>query len=284
MSRDPANRQFQLSVMFLLTLNAAAVLLPVVYFGAQGWALTWILALASICWWMKAGVVAAAFIVCGLAVLCVIPVLSLPRGQSPGMACRNNMRNIALALTNYESVHGHYPPAFIADESGKPMHSWRVLILPYLEEQELYDRYRFDEPWDGPNNRKLHDLMPSVYRCPSEDGTTTGYLAIVGENTVLRPHKGRPESEITDGIIQTILVVEHQMARTHWMSPYDIDLASHSKNSATPPPLSSNHYSSIANVAFCDAHVISLAPTTNKFTFYAAATVDGGEVFSEDEF
>ena len=78
--------------------------------------------------------------------------------------CSNNLRQIAIALTNYSSVHGCLPPAYIPDKNGKPKHSWRVLILPFVEQKALYKRYNFDEPWNGPNNRKLAGRRPDVIR------------------------------------------------------------------------------------------------------------------------
>ena len=62
-----------------------------------------------------------------------------------------------MAVANYHETYGCFPPAYVADRDGKPMHSWRVLILPFLEQRELYNAYNFAEPWDGPNNRKLAD-------------------------------------------------------------------------------------------------------------------------------
>ena len=76
------------------------------------------------------------------------------------------MKNIALGLYSYNVAHnGDWPPAVICDEKGKPMHSWRVLVLPYLDAQDTYDQYDFSEPWNGPNNSKLHDKMPSAFTC-----------------------------------------------------------------------------------------------------------------------
>lgn len=69
-----------------------------------------------------------------------------------------------MAVANYRSTFGGYPPAYIADCDGRPMHSWRVLILPFLEQQNLYAAYHFDEPWDGPNNRKLAGRIGQVFR------------------------------------------------------------------------------------------------------------------------
>src|SRR5262245_66359 len=94
-----------------------------------------------------------------------IPALLLPAVQQGREAarrsqCKNNLKQIALALLNYESRYGTFPPAYVADESGKPMHSWRVLILPDLDQQALYNDYNFSEPWDGPNNSRLLTRIP----------------------------------------------------------------------------------------------------------------------------
>jgi hypothetical protein len=101
-------------------------------------------------------------------------------------ACKTNLKRLGLALHNYHDDHGSFPPPYIADKAGRPMHSWRVLLLPYLsesaEQQTVLREYRFDESWDGPHNRKLHDLTLKVFRCPSDasPATETTYVAVVG--------------------------------------------------------------------------------------------------------
>ena len=106
---------------------------------------------------------------CLVALVCfLIGVLLLPAVQSAREAafcvvCSNNLKQIAMALHMYNEQYGSFPPAYIADENGNPKHGWRVLILPFLDEQALYDKYDFDEPWNGPNNSKLADSMPPVY-------------------------------------------------------------------------------------------------------------------------
>jgi len=82
--------------------------------------------------------------------------------------CRNQLSLIASAIHAYEADKGRMPPAYITGQDGKPWHSWRVLILPYLKRQDLFDSYRFDEPWNGPNNSRLVDRMPEVYGCPAD--------------------------------------------------------------------------------------------------------------------
>ena len=102
------------------------------------------------------------------------------------MQCSNHLKQIGLALQNYHDAYGSFPPAYMADADGKPIHSWRVLILPYLEQKALYDKYSFDEPWDGPNNSQLHEAAISAYICPSRPGnsrTDTSFVAVVGAQT-----------------------------------------------------------------------------------------------------
>ena len=84
------------------------------------------------------------------------------------LACSNNLKNIALAMHNYEQAYRCFPPAYVPDKHGKPMHSWRVLLLPFLEKQALYSQYRFNEPWNSPNNRKVTDRATALYQCPSQ--------------------------------------------------------------------------------------------------------------------
>ena len=90
-----------------------------------------------------------------------------PRENSRRFQCSANLYLIALALHKYHDVYKAFPPAYVADASGKPAHSWRVLILPFLGQEPLYKRYAFDEPWDGPTNRALLTSSPIFYQCPS---------------------------------------------------------------------------------------------------------------------
>ncbi len=94
-------------------------------------------------------------VVIGILIGLLLPAVQSARESAPCAQCSNNMHNITLALLNYEAKFHSFPPAYVADKNGRPMHSWRVLILPFLEYDDLYKQYNFNEPWDGPNNRKL---------------------------------------------------------------------------------------------------------------------------------
>ena len=105
-------------------------------------------------------------LICFLLVL--LPLLTVARDASRLASCRRKLRNIALALQCYHRANGCFPPAYIADKNGKPMHSWRVLILPYMDYRWLHEAYDFTQPWDGPKNKKLVGIGLADYVCPSD--------------------------------------------------------------------------------------------------------------------
>ncbi|MEO8497516.1 MAG: DUF1559 domain-containing protein [Planctomycetota bacterium] len=150
------------------------------------------------------------------------------------MSCSNNLKGIALALHNYHDVYKTFPPAYIKGPNGRRMHSWRVLILPYLEAdtcQSLYDAYNFDEPWDGPNNRELALQMPQVFCCPSQckrgskPTGLTNYFAVVGENTAWPGEQAIGFRDIIDGSSNTLLLLEVANRPITWTEPTDIEFA-----------------------------------------------------------
>ncbi|MBL8856174.1 MAG: DUF1559 domain-containing protein [Planctomycetaceae bacterium] len=134
---------------------------------------------------------------------------------------------MTLAIINYETVHGHLPPAFTSDASGKALHSWRVLILPFLGETELYEKIDLQKPWDHPVNVPLHDQMPEVFCCAAvryhsrwqSIGTTTAFVVVVDETTAWSVDSPPSLNAVTDGTAHTIAIVESEKHRVHWMCP-----------------------------------------------------------------
>jgi hypothetical protein len=148
------------------------------------------------------------------------------------MRCANNLKQIALALHNYQIDYRCLPPVCVNDENGKPMHSWRVLILPYLGRKDLYDQYKFEEPWNGPNNRKLLAARPSVFVCLSDErtqaegATDTSYVAVVGPNAAWRLGKPRSldDAELRGKASTTVMLAETVGANINWTEPKDLSL------------------------------------------------------------
>lgn len=157
---------------------------------------------------------------CLMAPMTTYPIVAAQRSQ-----CFNNVRQILLALHNYEAAHAKLPKARTLDANGKPAHSWRVLILPYIEESDLYKRYSFDEPWDGPNNRKLAKEMPQVYRCPMHDhGHKTHYKLVTGPETLFVDDKLPSFNHVIDGTSNTVILVEDPGSAVNWMEPDDLTI------------------------------------------------------------
>ena len=163
-----------------------------------------------------------------LAVAPFLVGMALPAVQQVRAAARrtqsmNNARQAALAFLNYESAHGKMPTQANYDKNGRPLLSWRVHMLPYLEQNDLYEQFHLDEPWDSPHNKKLIRKMPEVYSSPSvavAPGKTV-YLGIAGENTAF----GKDPltfSDIKDGTSNTAMIVEANPSHAvEWTRPKD---------------------------------------------------------------
>lgn len=135
--------------------------------------------------------------------------------------CRHNVRAILIALQEYHSDYGTFPPASIPGPDGTQWHSWRVLILPYLNEGDLYEVYRFDEPWSSPQNMKLKDGAPAVFRCPEMNSSGSGiahYLAVVGSSTIWSGVDVRYKG----GTCNHIQIVESANSTVLWHEPQDV--------------------------------------------------------------
>ena len=163
----------------------------------------------------------------GVAVGMMLPAVQATREAARRTQSMNNQRQVALALLNYESANGEFPPAYTVDADGNPLLSWRVAILPYLEEQELYDSFNHDEPWDSEHNIKLLERMPLTLKNPSTGGEPgwTDYVTPLSDDSILTPGVGAGFADITDGSSNTIMVMEvGQSQQVPWTSPRDIEI------------------------------------------------------------
>jgi prepilin-type processing-associated H-X9-DG protein len=224
------------------------------------------------------GILFASVCVIGILVALLLPAVQAAREAARRMSCANNLKQISLAFHNYQDQHGCFPPAYIPDKDGKPMHSWRVLILPYIEEQALYSQYNFKEPWDSPNNLRVAEHMPKVFMCPSDsDSRNTDYMVITGQETVFDGAKGCKFSDIRDGTSNTILVVEARGASTRWTEPKDLDFQRLSFTINGPPGDIGSRHPGGVQVALCDGSVRFLSKTTPPQTLRSMATKSGAE-------
>jgi len=166
-----------------------------------------------------------------MATVGVLVALLLPAVQAAREAARraqsvNNLKQIAIAMHNYHAMRGSFPASASFDDQGKPLLSWRVHLLPLLEEQALYDEFHLDEPWDSEHNLRLIDRMPEVYHNPSSPAGPgkADYLVPVGKDSIFEGQKGTAFREIPDGISNTLLVLEvNPDAAVEWTRPSELE-------------------------------------------------------------
>lgn len=195
------------------------------------------------------------------------------------VTCHHSLKYIGLALHAYHDDYGAFPPAVVADEAGRPIHSWRVLLLPYLDRKALYDRYRFDEPWDGPNNIQLLKEMPTIFACPNHrqaESTKATYLAVSGPGTAFPGSASTTTRDMTDGPSTVAMVGETTGPGVPWLQPVDIDVMLH-PGIGDPAGFGSQHEGNGAHFLFGDGGVRYVNANAAAHLIKAMYTIDGGE-------
>jgi hypothetical protein len=208
-----------------------------------------------------------------------------------------NLQQIGLAMHNYHDAKKRLPPAATHDgQNGKSLLSWRVAILPYLEDkpaalappgtprafqyESLYKQFKLDEPWDSEHNKKLLPKMPAVYKSPAAKGETdkTYYQVLTGPDTIFAfmGNRGTPLQAITDGTSNTILAVEAGEA-VPWTKPADV-----AYDAKKPLPKFGGISKAGFNILMCDGSTRLVRPGFNERIFRDAITPRGGEVADLD--
>lgn len=211
------------------------------------------------------------------------PRVQLARKTAQKQQRISKFRKIALAMLNYESARGTYPPRSTFDEDGKPLLSWRVHVLPYMGEEEhaLYKRFHLDEPWDSEHNKQLVPLMPDVYVDPDPALTDrnavgrTTFVVPAGVGAAFENSAGKPIREITDGTSNTLMLVElWSGAAPYWSRPRDWVMDSSLPWERLPRRGDRDE----VTVSFCDGFVRTIPFSTPGETLRALMTAAGGEV------
>jgi hypothetical protein len=191
----------------------------------------------------------------------------------------NNLKQIGLAMHNYHDANGNMPPAAVCDKKGKPQLSWRVLILPYIEQEALYKKFKLDEPWDSENNKKLLDQMPKVYMIPGQKAAAneTHYRVFAGNGAAFEWVKGVRLIDYTDGTSNTIMVATAATA-VPWTKPDELEF----DPDQDPTKLLGLVVNGRWQFAMGDGSVRSLNKFPPKDTMKALVTRGGGEVINFD--
>ena len=171
-------------------------------------------------------VLAMTAILIAILIAFMLPSVRVARPAARRSQCKNNLKQIALALHNYADSWNALPPAYTVDADGNPLHSWRTLILPYLDQQPLYKTIDLSKAWNDAANAEAYKTAVWAFQCPSTDCPEihTTYMAIVAAGGCFRSAEPRQLSEITDEYGETLMVIEVDPGHAvHWMSPLNAD-------------------------------------------------------------
>ncbi|MCA9140749.1 MAG: DUF1559 domain-containing protein [Planctomycetales bacterium] len=215
----------------------------------------------------------------GILVGLLLPAVQAAREAARRMTASNELKQIGLALHNYHSAYKKLPDAASRDEAGNPLLSWRVAILPFIEQQALYEEFHQDEPWDSPHNIKLLERMPSVYVDPSvpvQPGYTVFQLP-VGTGLMFEDDGKRKFRDVLDGLSNTIMAIETSRgAAVPWTKPDDwhVDMQD-------PLAMTGDSHQNGFHVLMGDGAVIFIAKSIDLGLFRSLLTRAGGEVIEE---
>jgi len=221
------------------------------------------------------------FVCAGVAVALLLPAVESARGAARRAQCSNNLKQIVLALHNYHDTYKALPPAYTVDADGNKLHSWRTLLLPFLEQDALYNQIDLTTAWDSPANRHLSEIAIPIFCCPAANGANparTDYMAIVGPGAIFEESNQIRFADIMDGLSNTIMVVEVAGSTTNWMEPNDLDLETMKiAVNGGPGEMGSEHPGGMS-VALADGSTRFLADTIDLQLLNALITRSGGEI------
>lgn len=186
------------------------------------------------------------------------PLADEAAGELRRRQSTNQLKQIGLALHTYLDAHEGFPPAAIAAAQGRPLLSWRVAILPFLDQEPLYKQFHLDEPWDSEHNRNLIERMPDVFRsfASAAPSDRTSFVVATGPGTVFDGVRGIKIGEITDGTSNTLLAWEtddeHAVV---WTKPDDVAF-----DSEQPSAHFASAYPDGRLLLFCDGSVQFIKP------------------------
>jgi hypothetical protein len=229
-----------------------------------------------------AGTIGLVFL--AIALVALVPCMQRRRSNDGLNLSQGHLKTIAHGLRAYHDIYKKLPSAVVRNKAGEPLYSWRVALLPFVEQGELYMRFKLDEPWDSPHNHALLKETPLCYASLFDDRVgMTNYQVFVGPGTAFE----RPRltwQDFTDGPEQTILVVEAPPA-VAWTKPVDLE---YDPNRSLPAldagfrkPLYLGCYQlsmmPAFNACFGDGKVRFLPTNIDEPTLRALITRNGGE-------
>jgi type II secretory pathway pseudopilin PulG len=234
---------------------------------------TWLILLICL------GVGGFLFVFCGgiLAAL-LLPAIQAARDAAYRTQDMNNMRQISMALLNYESTYRTFPPAYTVDEQGNKLHSWRSLILPFLEGADIHQQIDFSQPWDSPANANARNRIVPAYQSVLAQTSVdqTMFQVIVDPSSMFPGETGVQIGDLRDGLSNTVMLVAADKNKAvHWMEPSDVSIS----DFVTPTP-NGSAYRGGTLINLADGAVMFLSEDTDQATRKALVTRDGNDVAS----
>lgn len=223
------------------------------------------------------GLLLVVLVVCGIAGVFVAQGVTVARKAAETERCKNNLKQIIIAMQIHHDQRGDFPPLYITDAQGNRLHSWRVLLLPYMEQGLLFRRIRLNEPWDSEYNRQFHSQMPEFYRCPSSphDAASglTSYFSVEGQNAPLQPvavDTSKPDTiahyrsatnfgSLIRGSSNQVMVFEANGYAVNWMQPDDPTFAELRMSKDPNSEGAGSNHAELLNVAYADGRVRSMS-------------------------
>jgi hypothetical protein len=215
----------------------------------------------------------------------VKPAVVSARGAAARAQSSNNLKQILLAMHNYHDIYRHFPAAYGMKKDGTKLLSWRVYLLPYLEQDALYKEFHLDEPWDSDHNKKLISKMPKVFASPNlpEELAKKGmasYVAPIGEKTIFEGSEGTSLAKVLDGTSNTLAVLEADAEHTVIWTKHD-DLPIDWKAPTKGLELWKSGANSVFLAAFCDGSVRAINDKIDPALMKKLLQKDDGEIVEE---
>jgi hypothetical protein len=216
------------------------------------------------------------------AALAALEAMRKSREAATRLQTVNNLKQIAIAMHVHNDKVGRLPAQAVYDKNGKPMLSWRVLILPYLDQENLYAKFHLNEPWDSEHNKKLLAQMPKFYASPADESTTrdhtTHFQGFFGKEAFFEGKEGlRLPKDFPDGTSNTLMIVEAAKA-VPWTKPEDLPYDANKPL----PKLGLAGVKSYFLASMCDGSVRTISRSITEQTLRSAITRNGGEVLGPD--
>lgn len=217
----------------------------------------------------------------GILLSLLLPAVQAAREAARRASCTNNMKHLGLGMHMFHDTNKRFPGYDDPDHPQYQPCSWRVQLMPYIEQDFVYQQYDRTQAWDSITNSVLEDTISPYYKCPSSPpgaGTDTDYLTLVGPNGVFMQKGSTAIKDIRDGTSNTIMIVESHNSGVHWMDPRDLAIKDAKIVSVGSMGQGiKSHHPGVVNVTLCDGSVRSVSEDIDPRLLQSMITRSGGE-------